>query len=99
MRLTSTITFSMVAISEWEEEEALCCDGGARKVLEGSGRIEGEELSSVSEVCERIEATLLWWTGGNCHLFLDFSSHFAPSFFKSSGGNSLGSSKVVVAVC
>jgi len=31
----------MVAISGWKaEEEALCCDGGARKVLEGSGRVE-----------------------------------------------------------
>lgn len=58
MRLTSTITFSMVAISgrEEEQEEALCCDGGARKILEGKeAEDRGESRSSVSEVCPSTE--------------------------------------------
>lgn len=90
MRFTSTITFSMVAISGREEEESAVLRRRGRKVLEGSGRIEGESASPLP-ACVRAEQMpdrgVAPAATRNCLPFFYFSSGFAPPFSKSSSGN------------
>jgi hypothetical protein len=85
----------MVAISgrEEEQEEALCCDGGARKILEGKeAEDRGESRSSVSEVCpstEQIEGVTVTAAVVTATFFGHSSSDFAPPFSSRRAGTGL----------